>query len=62
VSVRLCVVHRGRAKPRGERGSWLMAVPVYRCWDYREMIQSAQKRLPQGIKVVLLADRGASSY
>ncbi|NEO65797.1 MAG: hypothetical protein F6J98_37545 [Moorea sp. SIO4G2] len=30
--------------------------------DYREMIQSAQKRLPQGIKVVLLADRGASSY
>lgn len=55
--VRLCVVHRGRA------------LPV--CWrvfkhhsaslafsDYREMLLQAAKRLPKGVKVVLLADRG----
>ena len=26
--------------------------------DYREMIQQAKERLPESVKVVLLADRG----
>ena len=55
--VRLCVVHRGRALPVAWRVMAHGSASVsFR--DYREMIQSAQGRLPQDIKVVLLADRG----
>ena len=55
--VRLCVIHRGRALPvvwrvmRHESASISFT-------DYQEMIRTAQSRLPESVKVVLLADRG----
>jgi len=55
--IRLSVVHRGRALPVVWRvlkhGSASVSFV-----DYQEMLQQAVERLPQGVKVVLLADRG----
>jgi hypothetical protein len=55
--VRLAVVHRGRALPVVwrvlKRRSASMSFV-----DYREMLHQAVNRLPQGVKVVRLADRG----
>ncbi len=55
--VPLAVVHRGRALPLVwrvmEHGSASVAF-----FDYQEMVQQAVERLPQGVKVILLADRG----
>jgi len=55
--VRLAVVHRGRALPVVwrvlERESASVAFV-----EYREMLRQAVERLPPGVKVVLLADRG----
>jgi hypothetical protein len=55
--IRLSVIHRGRALPlvwrvmRHESASVAFA-------DYREMVQQAQARLSESVKVILLADRG----
>ena len=55
--VRLSVIHRGRALPlvwrvmKHESASISFA-------DYREMIKQAEARLPESVKVILLADRG----
>ena len=55
--IRLSVIHRGRALPvvwrvmKHESASVSFA-------DYQEMIRQAQGRLPQSLKIVLLADRG----
>lgn len=55
--VRLCVIHRGRALPLVWRVMKHNSASVsFR--DYQEMIQHSIARLPKGIKVVLLADRG----
>ncbi len=35
-----------------------MTVPQFRSADYREMLQQAVERLPKGVKVIVLADRG----
>lgn len=55
--VRLAVVHRGRALPLVwrilKRNSASVAFE-----EYREMLVQGSKRLPAGVKVVLLADRG----
>jgi hypothetical protein len=55
--VRLAVIHRGRALPVVwrvlERRSCAVSVS-----DSQEMLYQACERLPQGVKVVLLADRG----
>ena len=55
--IRLAVVHRGRAIPVvwrvKEHGSATVAFS-----DYWEMLKSASHRLPPGVEVVLLADRG----
>ena len=55
--VRLSVVHKGRALPliwrvmKHESASISFA-------DYREMLKQAKVRLPESVKVILLADRG----
>jgi len=55
--VRLAVVYRGRALPVVwrvlERRSASVAFS-----EYREMLYQGANRLPQGVKVILLADRG----
>jgi hypothetical protein len=55
--VRLVVVHRGRALPVVWRVLEHRSAAVG-FTDYREMLQQAVNRLPKGVKVVLLADRG----
>ncbi|WP_250565111.1 transposase [Adonisia turfae] len=55
--VRLVVVHRGRALPVVWRVMEHRSASVA-FTDYREMVQQALNRLPKGVKVVLLADRG----
>lgn len=55
--VRLVVVHRGRALPVVWRVLKHRSAAVGFA-DYREMLQQAMNRLPKGVKVVLLADRG----
>ena len=55
--VRLCVIHRGRALPVVWRVIEHESASVSFA-DYQEMIKQAQGRLPQSVKVVLLADRG----
>lgn len=55
--VRLAVVHRGRALPVVWRVLKRRSASVS-FGDYREMLHQAVDRLPQGVKVVLLADRG----
>jgi hypothetical protein len=55
--VRLAVVHRGRALPVVWRVMAHRSASVSFI-DYREMLHQAVGRLPQGVKVVLLADRG----
>ena len=53
----LCVIRRGRALPviwrvmKHESASLSFA-------DYQQMLKQAQARLPQSVKIVLLADRG----
>ena len=55
--VRLCVIHRGRALPVVWRVMKHNSASVsFR--DYQEMIQQVKTRLPEAIKVVLVADRG----
>lgn len=55
--VRLAVIHRGRALPIVwrviKKGSASVSF-----MDYREMLSQASERLPSGVKVILLADRG----
>jgi len=55
--VRLAVVHRGRALPVVWRVMEHRSASVSFI-DYRELLYQAVGRLPQGVKVVLLADRG----
>ncbi len=55
--VRLVVVHRGRALPVVWRVMEHRSASVG-FTDYREMLQQALNRLPKGVKVVLLAERG----
>lgn len=55
--VRLCVIHRGRALPVIWRVIKHQSASIS-FKDYQEMIQQAQARLPEFVKVVLLADRG----
>jgi hypothetical protein len=55
--VRLAVVHRGRALPLVWRVLKHKSAAVAFS-DYREMLWQGAKRLPAGVKVVLLADRG----
>ena len=55
--VRLAAVHRGRALPVVWRVLKRRSASVSFS-DYREMLHQAVNRLPQGVKVVLLADRG----
>jgi hypothetical protein len=55
--VRLCVVYRGRALPVVWRVLEHRSASVA-FEDYQQMIQQAAKRLPNGKRVVLLADRG----
>jgi hypothetical protein len=55
--VRLVVVHRGRALPVVWRVMEHRSASVA-FTDYREMLCQARNRLPAGVKVVLLADRG----
>lgn len=55
--VRLAVVHRGRALPVVWRVLKRRSASVS-FMDYREMLHQAVDRLPQDVKVVLLADRG----
>ena len=57
--VRLAVVHRGRALPVVWRVMKHRSASVS-FLDYREMLYQAVGRLPKGVKVVLLADRGFS--
>jgi len=55
--IRLAVVYRGRALPVVWRVLKRRSASVaFR--EYREMLYQGANRLPQGIKVVLLADRG----
>jgi len=55
--IRLAVVHRGRAIPVVWRVKAHSSATVAFS-DYWEMLKSASDRLPRGVKVVLLADRG----
>lgn len=55
--VRLAVVHRGRALPVVWRVTEHRSASVS-FLEYREMLAQAAERLPKGVKVVLLADRG----
>jgi hypothetical protein len=55
--VRLAVVHRGRALPVVWRVLERQSASVSFS-EYREMLYQAVDRLPQGVKVVVLADRG----
>ena len=55
--VRLAVVHRGRALPVVWRVLERPSASVSFS-EYREMLDQAVERLPQGVKVVVLADRG----
>lgn len=55
--VRLAVVHRGRALPIVWRVLKRRSCAVSFS-DYQEMLYQARERLPEGVKVVLLADRG----
>lgn len=55
--MRLAVVHRGRALPVVWRVMEHNSASVAFS-DYREMLQQAVPRLPQGVQVILLADRG----
>ncbi|MGL4622792.1 MAG: hypothetical protein ACRCZS_27670 [Chroococcidiopsis sp.] len=55
--IRLSVVHRGRALPVVWRVMAHESASVSFA-DYQEMIRQAQSRLPQSLKIVLLADRG----
>lgn len=55
--VRLVVIHRGRALPLTWRVMEHPSASV--CFsDYRELLEQARGRLPKGVKVILLADRG----
>ena len=53
--VRLSIIHRGRALPLVWRVMKHESASVS-FTDYREMIQQAQTRLPESVKVILLAD------
>ena len=55
--VRVCVIHRGRALPVIWRVMKHESASISFI-DYQEMMKQSQTRLPQGVKVVLLADRG----
>ncbi len=55
--VRLCVIHRGRALPIVWRVMKHKSASVS-FQDYQEILQQAKTRLPAGLKVILLADRG----
>lgn len=55
--VRLAVVHRGRALPVVWRVLEHPSASIA-FGDYRELLEQAVPRLPAGVKVVLLADRG----
>jgi hypothetical protein len=55
--VRLAVVHRGRALPVVWRVLERQSASVSFS-EYREMLYQAVDRLPKGVKVVVLADRG----
>lgn len=55
--VRLSVIHRGRALPLVWRVMKHESASVSFA-DYKEMIEQAQTRLPESVKVILLADRG----
>lgn len=55
--VRLAVVHRGRALPVVWRVMAHTSTSVSFA-DYEEMLQQAVERLPKGVKVIVLADRG----
>jgi hypothetical protein len=55
--VRLSVIHRGRALPLVWRVMKHESASIS-FTDYREMIKQAQTRLPESVKVILLADRG----
>jgi hypothetical protein len=55
--VRLAVVYRGRTLPLVWRVLKHRSASIaFR--QYREMLYQAANRLPQGVKIVLLADRG----
>jgi hypothetical protein len=55
--IRLAVVHRGRALPVVWRVLKHRSTSVAFS-EYREMLHQAAHRLPHGVKVVVLADRG----
>ncbi len=55
--IRLSVIHRGRALPVVWRVIKHESASVS-FTDYQEIIRQAKSRLPQSVKVVLLADRG----
>jgi len=55
--VRLAVVHRGRALPVVWRVLEHPSASIALA-EYRDLLQQAAERLPKGVKVVLLADRG----
>ncbi|NJL85694.1 MAG: hypothetical protein HC886_06485 [Leptolyngbyaceae cyanobacterium SM1_1_3] len=55
--LRLAVVHRGRAFPVVWRVLKHRSASVAFS-EYREMLHQAINRLPQGVKVVVLTDRG----
>lgn len=55
--IRLAVVYRGRALPIVWRVLPRRSASVA-FDDYREMLYQGAQRLPQGVKVILLADRG----
>ncbi|MEO1297507.1 MAG: hypothetical protein AAFW75_17320 [Cyanobacteria bacterium J06636_16] len=55
--VRLAVVHRGRALPVVWRVLEHPSASISLA-AYRDLLQQAVERLPKGVKVVLLADRG----
>lgn len=55
--IRLCVVHRGRALPLVWRVRKHKSASVSFS-AYQEMLEQATGRLPKGVKIVLLADRG----
>lgn len=55
--VRLAVVHRGRALPLVWRVFKHPSASIAFS-QYREMLYQAASRLPQGVKIILLADRG----
>ncbi|WLT40368.1 hypothetical protein NON20_24090 (plasmid) [Synechocystis sp. B12] len=59
--VRLAVVYRGRALPVVWRVLKHRSASIAFC-QYWEMLYQAANRLPQGVKVVLLADRGFYSH